>query len=110
MFIYNFNCNIIDDFQQGEAINLMANRLRRSAPVSVQVKSQTESTANGGDDPNVVSHRKKHQVIGVKAVERVQNCALHAVKRVLWGGLARNSCGKERYIGVVECCFRLRVE
>ena len=70
---------------------LVARRLRSAAAVSVPVKPKTKSAANGNDHSNIVGHGEQHEVVGVEAVQRVKDCALHAVQSVLGSSFARNS-------------------
>ena len=80
---------------------LVAQSLRSAAAVSVQIKPNAKSEANGDNDADVVGHGQQHEVVGVEAVQRVKDRALCAVQSVLGGRLAREPGREKRHVGVV---------
>ncbi len=71
------------------------------AAVAVQVEPKPESQANSHHNSNVEGHDKQHDVVGIKAVQRMQQRALSTVQRVLGGRSARAPGQEERHGRVV---------
>ena len=80
------------------------------AAITVHVKSEPEPEANGHNHADVEGHDKQHDVVGIKAVQRVQDSALHAVKCVLGSRHALVSRQQERHRRVIIGCIGLRGE
>ncbi len=74
----------------------------------MQIKPKSKAAANGYHNTNIVGHDQQHEVVGVEAVQSVQDGSLQAVKGMLGRSLALGAGKQQRYGGIVVGVLVLR--